>query len=383
MTSLPIISADHVWALWAILLLAVAAGFWAERIWIGARFSGAVVTLLLGFALSNAGVIPSTAPTYNTIWTYIVPLSIPLLLLHANMYRLARESGAVLAAFCLGAIGIVLGVLLAFQLVPLGENGWQLAAVMGAGFIGGPAGFSASAGSVGLTQNSVMHAGMAANNVVILFYLLLLFALPTFSRFRRNFNEPLRDDRFTQTTAQVAGDARKGARIHIPSFSFMLALSAAICTLSYWLEGRLGWQGTGIVILAVITVTVSLVFRKALSQLQGPQEFGMLFLQLLFAVIGASAHLPTVLKLGPMLLLFAAIILLVHILFLLLVGYFARLSLPELLIASNTGVTGPYTAVAMAATKRWDHLIIPVILCAAVGYASAPHIGTYLGQFLK
>ncbi len=383
MISLPVFTADHVWALWAILLLTVAAGFWAERIWIGARFSGAVVTLLLGFALSNIGIIPSSAPTYNTIWTYIVPLAIPLLLLHANMYRIFRESGAVLAAFCLGSIGIVLGALLAFYLVPLGENSWRLTAVMSAGFIGGPAGYSASAASVGLAQNSLVNAGMAANNLVILFYLLLLFALPTFSRFRRNFNEPLRDDRFTQTTAQVAGDARKGARIHIPSLSFTLALSAAICTLSYWLEGNLGWQGTGIVIVAVITVLVALAFRKPLSELQGPQEFGMLFLQLLFAVIGASAHLPTVLKLGPMLLLFAAIILVVHMLFLVLVGYFARLSLPELLIGSGTGVAGPYTAVAVAATKRWDHLIIPVILCAAVGYVSAPYIGQYVGQFLK
>ncbi|MBE9516380.1 MAG: DUF819 family protein, partial [Proteobacteria bacterium] len=371
----PLVSADHIWALWAILLLTVAAGFWAERIWIGAKFSGAVVTLLLGFALSNAGVIPSSAATYHTIWTYMVPLSIPLLLLHVNMYRILKESAAVLAAFCISSIGIVLGTLSAFYLVPMGENSARIAATLSAGFIGGPAGYLSGAKAVGL-NGGLLTAGTAAVSTGILFYLLLLFALPTFSRFRRNFREPLRDDRFTETTAEVAGGARKGARIHIPTLSFTIALSAAICTLSFWLEGKLGWQGTGIVILAVITVVVALAFRKPLSDLQGPQEFGMLFLQLLFAVIGASAHIPTVIKLGPMLLLFVAIILLVHILFLLLAGYFARLSLPELLIASNTGVAGPYTAIAMAATKRWDHLIIPAILCAALGYASAPHIGT-------
>jgi len=83
-----LISADQHWALWAVLLGSAAFGLWAEKTRWGAKISGAVVSILSTFVLSNCLVIPASAPVYDTVWSYIVPLAIPLLLFRADLKRI-------------------------------------------------------------------------------------------------------------------------------------------------------------------------------------------------------------------------------------------------------------------------------------------------------
>ena len=110
---------------------------------------------------------------------------------------------------------------------------------------------------------------------------------------------------------------------------------------------------------------------------------GTFLMQIFFAVIGASANIGMVLKVGPVLFIFAAVILAVHLLVLLLGGMLMRLDLFELIIASNANVGGPTTAAAMAVARRWDTLVLPAILCGTLGYAVANFIGVAVGHWLK
>ena len=51
------------------------------------------------FTLSNLGVIPADGvPAYNVVWSYLVPLAIPLLLFRADLRRILREAGPTLLA---------------------------------------------------------------------------------------------------------------------------------------------------------------------------------------------------------------------------------------------------------------------------------------------
>ncbi|HET19361.1 MAG TPA: DUF819 family protein, partial [Chromatiales bacterium] len=109
-----LIAPDQHWALWAVLIGAAAFGVWAERTSWGARLSGAVLAIGFTFVLSNLRVIPVDAPAYGVVWSYFVPLAIPLLLLNADMKRVIRESGPTLFAFAAGAVGTVIGTLAAF-----------------------------------------------------------------------------------------------------------------------------------------------------------------------------------------------------------------------------------------------------------------------------
>jgi uncharacterized membrane protein len=53
-------------------------------------------------ALANCGYLPPHPPEVDIVFKYILPLAIPMLLLSANMFRIVRETGALLPAFLLG-----------------------------------------------------------------------------------------------------------------------------------------------------------------------------------------------------------------------------------------------------------------------------------------
>ena len=65
-----------------------------------------------------------------------------------------------------------------------------------------------------------------------------------------------------------------------------------------------------------------------------------------------------VIKVCPILFVFAAIILAVHLAFLLTAGKIFKLDLAEIVIASNANMGGPTTAAAMAVARKWQPLVI-------------------------
>ena len=128
---------------------------------------------------------------------------------------------------------------------------------------------------------------------------------------------------------------------------------------------------------------LAIVLPRKMEALQGGNEIGMLLMQIFFATIGASANISAVFKGGASLFLFVGIILAVHLALILLGGKLLGLSLPEIVIASNANVGGATTSAAMAAAKRWRHLVLPAVLCGTFGYAIATFVGTALGNFLR
>ena len=110
-----LISPENSWALWSILIGIAALSIWLEQTyqW-AAKVTGAIIGLVIAMVLANLRIIPTDAPTYDVVWGYVVPLAIPLLLFQANIRKIWRESGRIMAMFLLSSVGTVVGVFISF-----------------------------------------------------------------------------------------------------------------------------------------------------------------------------------------------------------------------------------------------------------------------------
>jgi uncharacterized membrane protein len=374
-----LIGAQDTWGLWAVLITAGAAGLWAERTRWGRRLSSAVIAIGATFLLSNTGVIPAEAPAYGVVWSYLVPLAIPLLLFKADLRRILREAGPTLLAFLAGGVGTVIGTVVAYRLVPLGPEGWKLAGIFCATYVGGSLNYMAAAEALELRTGDLLTAGIAADNLVMTLYFLLLFALPAMSPLARWCGG---GTRATQAEGSRSATAERQA-ITLEGMAASLAAAAILCASGYGLASLVGVPSAGILVVTALTVTTATVAPSFLGRFGGAQELGVLLMQIFFATIGASANISVVLRVGPRLFLFAALILAVHLLFLLLAARVLRVRLDEIVIASNANMGGPTTAAAMATARRWHHLVIPAILCGTLGYAVATFVGVAVGHWLR
>ena len=81
--------------------------------------------------------------------------------------------------------------------------------------------------------------------------------------------------------------------------------------------------------------------------------------------------------------LFIAILISIHGVVAFVLAKFARLSLPEIIIASNAAILGATTAPALAAAKGWKDLVTPGVLVGVLGYALGTVLGTAVFGVLR
>ena len=268
--------------------------------------------------------------------------------------------------------------MVAFRLVPLGEEGWKLAGIFCATYVGGSMNYAAVAKALDLRSGDLLAAGVAADNLVMTLYFLVLFALPSIGWLRNLFRR--RPGIESEGPTESYWESRPAT---LNGMAGALALSAVVCASGFALARWAGWDGAGILLLTALAVLLATSFPRALAALEGGEQLGVLLMQVFFATIGASANIPVVLRVGPVLFAFAGAILTVHLLTILLAGRLLRLDLAEVVIASNANMGGPTTAAAMAVARRWNGLVIPAVLCGTLGYAVANFVGVAVAHWLR
>jgi uncharacterized membrane protein len=295
-----------------------------------------------------------------------------------------REASRTTLAFGIAAAGTVAGVVAAAVILDLSHLGMAAgieparreAAVVGlfaSTYIGGSVNYAALGEMTGLNRDaSFFSAATAADNLFSAVYLSIIALVPGIHWIAKRF-------------VKTAESTTSAQQMHInPSpvsaASLCLAIASAVslvvitdATVSYFQLD--GWR---YIILTVLTLALATAVPQIRDWFSGAFELGVALSFAFFIAIAAGANLEAMVSVAPILILLVAILLSVHLAVLLIAGSWFRLTLPELLTASNAAILGATTAPAMAAAKGWHDQVTPGVLVGVLGYA----VGTFVGSAL-
>jgi len=380
--SLPLIGPDQDFMLWAILIALAGFGFWCERFPWGRKYSGVMLLMTAAIVLANLKIIPTSAPVYDVVWDYLVPVAIPLLLFQANLKRIVQESGPTLIAFIIGSAAVVAGALLGASLLDLGPDEAELAGIFTGTYIGGSLNFAAVAQASGMQDGSMLAAGVAADNVVTNLHFLLIIMLPGSAWVLKYF--PTRHmDNATHFSPGDQASVHHIADLDIAGLLAALALAFLLAALGKLLADLAAVPQFAILITTALTLMVATFAPRHIARLSGHSEAGNVLMFIFLASIGATADVWKLIEIGPVLFVFALTIIVVHLVILFGLGKVLKLDLAELAMASVVCIGGPSSAAAIASAKGWRGLLIPGVLAGSFGYAIGSFIGITVVAWLR
>lgn len=390
-----LISADNTWALWTFLIVWSAISIVLEQKYKWAsRLTGAIIALLGAIAFANLGIIPTESAVYDSVWSYVVPVAIPLLLLKADIKKIKNESGRMLGAFHISALGTVTGTffsaLLLGALIPYVA---ELAGMMTGSYIGGGANFVAMTSAFSTPEN-ITNATIVADNLVMAVYFFATMSIPSILFFRKKWGMA------TEGEVCEGGSASYWTKkeISLKDIAVSLAIAFSVACLSNVLAEFISGIipetnvitkmaksifGNMYLIMTTLMLIVATVFSKQLEEINGAEEIGTFLIYIFFVVLGVPASISEIIKNGAFILVFCVMAVTVHLIVTLGLGKLFKFKLDELLLASNACIGGPTTAVAMAIAKGWNSLIVPTMISGIWGYVLGNYAGILVGNILQ
>jgi uncharacterized membrane protein len=334
--------------------------------------------------LSNLGVIPLESALYTFIRSWLLPASLVLLVLCADIPSMLRLGRPALILFLAGTASVVLGGPIAYLalgwLVPaeLGDEAWKGLAALSGSWIGGGANFIAVGESVGASDSTIAMMVVVDVAVANVWMAVLLY----FSGRADAMDARIGADRGAIDAVQraVAQFQDEVARpTNLKDLLAILFIAFGTTAAATALASRLPDIGTIIngftwVVLLVTTVALALSFTR-LRRLEGAgaSSIGTVFLYLLIASIGAQAQFSEVVK-APGLVAVGALWIGIHALVILVVRRLLRAPIFFAAVGSQANIGGAASAPIVAAA--FHPALAPVgVLLAVGGYV----LGTYGG----
>ena len=383
-----LISSNDTWLLWAIMLITVSVSIYLEQKfkW-AAKITGPVLALIVAVAFSNLKIMPLQSPSYDVVWTYVVPLCIPLLLFRANIFKIVKTTGSMFGAFNLSALGTLLGALTAaFVFRTTVPHIAKLSGIMTASYIGGGVNFFAVQATFKAPEE-LTNALLVSDNVIMTIMFLVLVSLTSFKFFRKHYPMPhqLEVEKSGNADTLQAASFWKRKEISLLDIAKALGIAIFIAALAAKLSElirlaplpgiALDIISNQFLLITTLSVAAATLFHKQLENISGADELGTYLIYIFFFTIGLPADIWLIIQRAPILFLYCVVIGGINFLVTFGFGKLFRMKLEDLSLSVSANLGGPMSAVAMAIAKGWKALVLPGMLVGLWGYV----IGTYLG----
>jgi len=384
--SMSFISADDRYSLWAATAISAALGLRLEKgTTIGKALSGPVCSMLISATMTNIGVLPQDGSVYMTaLQGFVVKLATPLLLLGADLSKIARVSKNMLFAFVFGSLGTLTGTWLGFLLFGPSLNtigslgdGWKVASALAAKNIGGGLNFLAVCDALSVSQASIGLA-LAVDNVLGLLY------FPLISYISRDYLE----------VSESEDESSRSHQQPLPTIGnddtdVLAATSALAIALSIVAVGEGISKSTNLPAVPVatgLTVLLATLFPLQLAPFVPKADFvGKILLLLFFGSIGNTSGTIASLvstKGAASLLGFGTVLYIVHLVVIFTLGNICRIAIPDICVASNANIGNAATAASLCASKGWKGRVLPAILVGTLGNSIATFLGLGFGSLV-
>ena len=154
----------------------------------------ALLVILVTAIEANLGLVPTTEqPVYGSIFDYVAPFSLFLLLLSVNLKDLRKAGLPTLTMFLIGSVGTIIGVFTSVWVFSapqtIGKLYYALAGMFTGTYIGGGINFHAVALHYGVSKaGNLFVAATAADNIMTALWMGATLILPRF--FQQRFPRP-------------------------------------------------------------------------------------------------------------------------------------------------------------------------------------------------
>ena len=232
-------------------------------------------------------------------------------------------------------------------------------------------------------------------------YFFTLIMMPGISFFRKNYSHPYVDE-IEAKAHEIDGENSAAVYWGRKEISLLdIALSIALAFVIVFLSENIAnilkllfagdkpinnilvtFFGNKYLWITTISMILATLFSKQIGNIKGSNEIGTFLIYLFFFVIGVPASIIMIITNSPLLLVFAAIIVIINMIVSLTFGKIFGFTLEEIIIASNANIGGPTTAAAMAVSKGWTKLVGPAMLVGTLGYVLGTYAGLLVGSIL-
>ena len=367
-------------ALATVIAASTALAFWLDyRFPALGKLGASMMAIIFGAILSNTGLVPVDSVVYDVVLGPVTSVSIAWLLLSVDLRDLAKAGPRITGAFVVAVTGTVLGACVATVIYQshFGDDTWRIAGALTGTYSGGSVNFVSVGREVGLT--GALFAGLnAADAVVTGLWLGATLILPIWlARFYAPVEAPAATDDESSTGAPANERhrnhpyfAREG--LSAVGIAGLFATGLILVLVSEWL-GTVVPQVPSILWLTTLALILghSPLYRDA----PGAMQLGSVGLHFFFVLIGILSRVSEIAAVGFEVFFFTLIVVGVHGVFVLGIGKLLRLDIGSILVASQASVGGPTSALAVAISREWKHLVLPGVVVGLLGYA----VGTYLG----
>ncbi|MDE2874737.1 MAG: DUF819 family protein [Gemmatimonadota bacterium] len=373
-------------ALVTVIAAATALAFWLDyRVPALGKVGASMLALIFGAILSNTGLVPVRSVVYDAVFGPVTSVAIAWLLLSVNLRDLRKAGPRMIGAFAVAVTGTVLGAFVAAAVygAHFGEDTMRMAGALTGTYSGGSVNFVSVGRELGLS--GALFAGLnAADAVVTGLWLAACLVLPIWiGRFYapvRGGEDETESAPAESESATSAAESERHARhpyfaregLSALSIANLVAAGLILVFVSEWL-GEV-WPAVPS-ILWLTTLALALGHSPLFRDARGAMQLGSVGLHFFFVLIGIVSRWSEIAAVGVEVFLFTLIVVAVHAVFVLGVGRLLRLDIGTVAVASQAAVGGPSSALAVAISRQWRHLVLPGVVVGLLGYAA----GTYLG----